>query len=126
MERNGTITVIEELEPLDYWLPLAILGAVLFCLAGIFCVGVTLTAISITGINVYERCSPTKKRTSLVIQQDKDVRSSLVRVRFASLDTFRGVTITLMIFVNFSGGGYWFFRHSKWNGLTVADLVFPW
>ena len=24
-----------------------------------------------------------------------------------------------------TGGGYWFFNHSAWNGLTVADLVFP-
>lgn len=31
-----------------------------------------------------------------------------------------------MIFVNYGGGGYWFFDHSLWNGLTVADLVFPW
>lgn len=31
-----------------------------------------------------------------------------------------------MIFVNYGGGGYWFFAHSKWNGITVADLVFPW
>jgi predicted acyltransferase len=28
-------------------------------------------------------------------------------------------------FVSFIGG-YWFFNHSLWNGLTVADLVFPW
>lgn len=31
-----------------------------------------------------------------------------------------------MIFVNYNGGDYWFFNHSVWNGLTVADLVFPW
>ena len=31
-----------------------------------------------------------------------------------------------MIFVNYGGGGYWFFDHSSWNGLTVADLLFPW
>jgi heparan-alpha-glucosaminide N-acetyltransferase len=31
-----------------------------------------------------------------------------------------------MIFVNYGGGGYYFFAHSIWNGLTVADLVFPW
>lgn len=24
------------------------------------------------------------------------------------------------------GGRYWFFNHSLWDGLTVADLVFPW
>ena len=31
-----------------------------------------------------------------------------------------------MIFVNYGGGSYYFFNHSPWNGLTVADLVFPW
>ncbi|XP_029602317.1 heparan-alpha-glucosaminide N-acetyltransferase [Salmo trutta] len=31
-----------------------------------------------------------------------------------------------MVFVNYGGGRYWFFRHESWNGLTVADLVFPW
>ena len=24
------------------------------------------------------------------------------------------------------GGGYWYFNHSSWNGLTFADLLFPW
>lgn len=24
--------------------------------------------------------------------------------------------LIVMIFVNFRGGNYWFFRHSKWNG----------
>ncbi|XP_066916081.1 uncharacterized protein [Clytia hemisphaerica] len=46
--------------------------------------------------------------------------------RLRSLDTFRGISILVMIFVNYGGGKYWFFNHSKWNGLTVADLVFPW
>lgn len=36
------------------------------------------------------------------------------------------LSLTLMIFVNYGGGGYWFFNHSLWNGITVADLVFPW
>ena len=31
-----------------------------------------------------------------------------------------------MIFVNYGGGKYWFFQHVEWNGLAVADLVFPW
>ena len=31
-----------------------------------------------------------------------------------------------MIFVNGGGGSYTFFEHATWNGLTVADLVFPW
>jgi len=36
------------------------------------------------------------------------------------------ISVSLMIFVNYGGGQYWFFKHSTWNGLTVADLVFPW
>ncbi|XP_074519147.1 heparan-alpha-glucosaminide N-acetyltransferase isoform X1 [Halichoeres trimaculatus] len=46
--------------------------------------------------------------------------------RLRSLDTFRGISLVIMVFVNFGGGRYWFFRHESWNGLTVADLVFPW
>jgi heparan-alpha-glucosaminide N-acetyltransferase len=46
--------------------------------------------------------------------------------RLASLDTVRGISIGIMIFVNYGGGGYWFFSHSIWNGLTFADMVFPW
>lgn len=48
------------------------------------------------------------------------------RTRIHSLDTFRGLTIALMIFVNYGGGKYWFFKHAAWNGITVADFVFPW
>lgn len=46
--------------------------------------------------------------------------------RVKSLDVFRGLAIILMIFVNYGGGQYSFFKHSVWNGLTIADLVFPW
>jgi hypothetical protein len=40
--------------------------------------------------------------------------------RLQSLDTFRGMSLCVMIFVNYGGGGYWFFEHAAWNGLTVA------
>uniref|UniRef100_A0A087XSP2 Si:dkey-192p21.6 n=1 Tax=Poecilia formosa TaxID=48698 RepID=A0A087XSP2_POEFO len=46
--------------------------------------------------------------------------------RLLSLDAFRGLALTVMVFVNYGGGGYWFFQHAPWNGLTVADLVMPW
>ncbi|XP_073910673.1 heparan-alpha-glucosaminide N-acetyltransferase isoform X3 [Castor canadensis] len=36
------------------------------------------------------------------------------------------IALILMVFVNYGGGKYWYFKHSSWNGLTVADLVFPW
>ncbi|XP_028976428.1 proto-oncogene tyrosine-protein kinase receptor Ret isoform X7 [Esox lucius] len=35
-------------------------------------------------------------------------------------------SLTVMVFVNYGGGGYWIFEHAPWNGLTVADLVMPW
>lgn len=56
----------------------------------------------------------------------KQVDSSAKPGRVQALDTFRGLSLIIMVFVNYGGGGYWFLEHSKWNGLTVADLVFPW
>ncbi|XP_018411417.1 PREDICTED: heparan-alpha-glucosaminide N-acetyltransferase-like [Nanorana parkeri] len=38
----------------------------------------------------------------------------------------RSFSLTLMVFCNYGGGGYWFFQHAPWNGLTIADLVMPW
>ncbi|XP_076460078.1 heparan-alpha-glucosaminide N-acetyltransferase-like isoform X2 [Babylonia areolata] len=55
-----------------------------------------------------------------------DAGTTRRKERLRSLDTFRGLSLSVMIFVNYGGGGYWWFSHSKWDGLTVADLVFPW
>ncbi|XP_037382576.1 heparan-alpha-glucosaminide N-acetyltransferase, partial [Talpa occidentalis] len=46
--------------------------------------------------------------------------------RLRCVDTFRGMALIIMVFVNYGGGKYWYFKHASWNGLTVADLVFPW
>ena len=49
--------------------------------------------------------------------------------RDLSLDAFRGLTVILMIIVNMQGNGdaaYAALKHAEWNGLTFADLVFPW
>jgi predicted acyltransferase len=49
--------------------------------------------------------------------------------RDLSLDAFRGLTVILMIIVNLQGNGdaaYAALKHAEWNGLTFADLVFPW
>lgn len=48
--------------------------------------------------------------------------------RYYSLDTFRGITIALMILVNTAGNGdttYAILQHAAWHGFTAADLVFP-
>ncbi|DAZ96143.1 TPA: hypothetical protein N0F65_008722, partial [Lagenidium giganteum] len=46
--------------------------------------------------------------------------------RMDALDVFRGVTLALMVFVNYGGGGFRLFKHSAWDGLTIADVLFPW
>ena len=48
--------------------------------------------------------------------------------RLIALDVFRGLTIALMILVNTPGNSsstYSALRHSKWDGCTPTDLVFP-
>jgi predicted acyltransferase len=48
--------------------------------------------------------------------------------RLASLDAFRGLTISLMILVNCRGDAgavYSFLGHAVWHGWTFADTVFP-
>ena len=47
-------------------------------------------------------------------------------IRIKSLDIMRGLTVALMILVNNGGEqNYHILTHSKWNGLTPCDLVFP-
>lgn len=62
--------------------------------------------------------------SSLIIEKHPPIRKHPNRIK--SIDIFRGLCIMVMIFVNYGGGQYYFFKHSAWNGLTVADLVFPW
>ncbi|MBP1618769.1 MAG: hypothetical protein H6Q14_2596 [Bacteroidetes bacterium] len=46
--------------------------------------------------------------------------------RLLSLDVLRGLTVAGMILVNNGGpASYAPLRHAAWNGLTIADLVFP-
>ncbi|MGN1255110.1 MAG: acyltransferase family protein [Prevotella sp.] len=47
--------------------------------------------------------------------------------RLVSIDLLRGLTVMLMIFVNNGAGDHIYatLQHSKWNGMTLADVVFP-
>ncbi|XP_078178164.1 uncharacterized protein LOC144572449 isoform X2 [Carex rostrata] len=47
------------------------------------------------------------------------------RPRLASLDAFRGLSIALMIFVDYAGSILPVVAHSAWNGLRLADYVMP-
>jgi predicted acyltransferase len=53
-----------------------------------------------------------------------DVSSTKASSRVEAIDVWRGICLSIMIFVNYGGGGYWWLDHSSWNGLTVADIVF--
>ncbi|MCA3699501.1 MAG: DUF1624 domain-containing protein [Brevundimonas sp.] len=49
--------------------------------------------------------------------------------RDLGLDAFRGLTVLLMVIVNLqgdAGSAFPVLAHAAWNGLTLADLVFPW
>ncbi|KAJ6646719.1 Heparan-alpha-glucosaminide N-acetyltransferase, partial [Pseudolycoriella hygida] len=65
-------------------------------------------------------------RLSRLTAAERNAEIEEERPRKRCLDAFRGMTIVLMIFVNSGGGDYWWIKHSTWNGLHVADLVFPW
>ncbi|MBB6145094.1 putative acyltransferase [Silvibacterium bohemicum] len=50
------------------------------------------------------------------------------RERLKALDVLRGLTVAVMIMVNTSGDSRHTFpilAHSRWNGCTLADVVFP-
>jgi predicted acyltransferase len=52
---------------------------------------------------------------------------TVLKKRLLSLDVFRGITMASMILVNDPGGdqSYSPLEHSKWNGCTPTDLIFP-
>ncbi|KAE9586603.1 hypothetical protein Lal_00004500 [Lupinus albus] len=45
--------------------------------------------------------------------------------RLASLDVFRGLSVFMMILVDYGGSIFPFISHSPWNGLHLADFVMP-
>ena len=53
--------------------------------------------------------------------------SFLIRKRLVSLDVFRGIAIAFMILIGNLGGdaNYMILQHAEWNGLTLADIFFP-
>ncbi|XP_065851754.1 uncharacterized protein [Euphorbia lathyris] len=51
--------------------------------------------------------------------------SNSMETRLLSLDVFRGLTVALMILVDYAGGVVPAINHSPWNGLTLADVVMP-
>ena len=59
-----------------------------------------------------------------VVSDEVSMRAAGSRLK--TLDAVRGLAIAAMIFVNVPGALVWpQLKHAAWNGLTIADLVFP-
>ena len=71
------------------------------------------------------KCIMAKARKSEVEDESLEMSAkpkAEVKKRLVSLDTFRGISLALMIFVNFGGGDYWFFEHAAWDGEGYINL----
>ncbi|KAL6467369.1 hypothetical protein MHYP_G00251730 [Metynnis hypsauchen] len=129
-------TMVTDSEPINSYLPILLaflVFASLYVLAAIWNSVKGLDAVR----NLLLRLGSTMEAERLINSElgspSRAVESSAESIipatagrRLRSLDTFRGLALVVMVFVNYGGGRYWFFRHESWNGLTVADLVFPW
>ena len=137
---DGTHTLVTVVEPHHYFVPIIVAFFVLvglnFVVRGVFHLfdtyGKERWMAFLNGRSIGDEL----ERQPLTINQSEGGEGSaklqgvaaVVRgkIRFTSLDVMRGITLSWMIFVNYGGGSYWFFDHSAWNGLTFADLLFPW
>ncbi|KAM3863205.1 heparan-alpha-glucosaminide N-acetyltransferase [Diretmus argenteus] len=125
---STTCTHTVDSSPSNAYLPLVVAALLLALIALLF----------VVAPNIYRRqCTATFIKTICCRGAQYSVDSEEAHAREAeannakpthlrSLDTFRGFAMTVLVFVNYGGGGYWFFQHAPWNGLTVADLVMPW
>ncbi|CRK98129.1 CLUMA_CG011496, isoform A [Clunio marinus] len=109
---NNMIKFEVDLEPVNVYLSLLYVGL----LVSIF------YWICKAGNKFYKSQFETPQPT----QPDNETVALTTQRRLKSLDIFRGIAIVLMIFVNSGGGQYWWIEHAVWNGLHLADLVFPW
>ncbi|KAJ8247763.1 hypothetical protein GJAV_G00250040 [Gymnothorax javanicus] len=133
-EVNCSLVTVRE--PTSSYLPILVAFLVyvgLFCLAAI---GSSIMRLDVTK-NLLSRFGNGVETERLINSElgspnrtlessDSPIPPTATSNRLRSLDTFRGLSLVIMVFVNYGGGKYWFFRHEGWNGLTVADLVFPW
>ncbi|CAA9999390.1 unnamed protein product [Nesidiocoris tenuis] len=95
--------------PVNIYLPLILILGTVFALAIISAI-ISFARIKLVARNEADADNGEKKKSN----------------RVAAIDAFRGLCILIMIFVNDGGGHYTFFNHATWNGLHVADLLFPW
>lgn len=66
-----------------------------------------------------------EEKKSLILSANPHQHQQQQQQRLVSLDVFRGLTVALMILVDYAGGILPSINHAPWNGLTLADLVMP-
>ncbi|CAH0386555.1 unnamed protein product [Bemisia tabaci] len=77
----------------------------------------------LTGYIILENFLESRKK--VIDEDDPDYEKSPKR-RVNCVDTFRGFAIILMIFINDGGASYVFLEHATWDGIHLADFIFPW
>ncbi|KAF5280991.1 hypothetical protein FQA39_LY05196 [Lamprigera yunnana] len=102
-------------EPVNIYFPIV---TVLLIYGLLLLIGASIFYVS--NVYLYKK----KQQTSSHSVEPKQTTTG--RNRVVSLDTFRGISIIIMIFANFGSGGYSLLDHIVWNGLHLADVVFPW
>lgn len=106
-------------EPMDFWqpiwLPILLIVILILVIVLLVCIDRKLPRLR----------EEVLKKIGMYDSTEK-VNETPTGTRLGSLDTFRGFSITVMIFVNYGGGAYWFLEHAAWDGLCLADFVFPW
>ncbi|XP_066576499.1 heparan-alpha-glucosaminide N-acetyltransferase isoform X2 [Amia ocellicauda] len=131
-----TCAIFIDEEPVNSYFPILVAFLVYTGLASLVAIGGYLMGLDVVRNFMY-RMANTMETERLINSElgspSRSVEASVHAAapvapgrRLRSLDTFRGLSLVIMIFVNYGGGRYWFFKHESWNGLTVADLVFPW
>ncbi|XP_055529975.1 heparan-alpha-glucosaminide N-acetyltransferase [Wyeomyia smithii] len=105
-------------EPVNIYLPFLTIALIIIC----------LLILVVLGKKLLQRFHQPSRDAELAPASPESTKAAAgaAKTRLRSLDTFRGIAIMLMIFVNSGGGQYWWIEHATWNGLHVADLVFPW
>lgn len=87
------------------------------------CTGLLILAFIWSLISlIYSKC----KKTEDWMGDDTSLPDKKKKIRIQAIDTFRGFCIALMIFVNDGGGHYAILEHATWNGMNLADTLFPW
>lgn len=138
--KQNLLTVTQFTAPYNTWLPLVVALAVYLAMIAVWLLGYFVIYQRLYLRQQHRKNRQTEEeRVSLLVNAEQDVsavaddnskkKTGIIPrsgSRLYSVDTFRGVCLAIMVFVNYNGGSYWFFNHSVWNGLTVADLVFPW